>query len=138
MAGPQTTGSARSGSSGIIDTNMLSKKSPMHKLARLARLAGTTIGRDALNSTGMNLLSLLEIKCEHNLNISTHFRGSSRSGSMASQDICPTEYEDWLKMRDRRRSRALSLAQLNYDILKGECLECTEGKEDNEKPNGKY
>ena len=57
---------------------------------------------------------------------------------MASQDICPTEYEDWLKMRDWRRSRALSLAQLNYDTLKGECLECTEGKEDNEKPNGKY
>ena len=66
MAGPPGTGSARSGSSGIIDTNMLSKKSPMHKLARLARLAGTTIGRDALNSTGMNLLSLVEMKCEQN------------------------------------------------------------------------
>ena len=50
MAGPSS--SARSGSSGIIDTNMLSKKSPMHKLARLARLAGTTMGRDAVNSSG--------------------------------------------------------------------------------------
>jgi hypothetical protein len=57
---------------------------------------------------------------------------------MASQDICPTEYEDWLKMRDRRRSRATSLAQLNFEILKEECLECTEGNEDNQTPNGKY
>ena len=67
MAGPPGTASGRSGSSGFIDTNMLSKKSPMHKLARLARLAGTTIGRDALNSTGMNLLSWLEMKCKNNL-----------------------------------------------------------------------
>ena len=33
-------------------TDMLTKKSPMHKLARLAKLAGTTIGKDAINSKG--------------------------------------------------------------------------------------
>ena len=58
MAGPG--GSTRSGSSGIIDTNMLSKKSPMHKLARLARLAGTTIGRDAVNSPGIDSFESLK------------------------------------------------------------------------------
>ena len=42
----------RSGSGGNIATDMLSKKSPMHKLARLAKLAGTSIGRDAINSAG--------------------------------------------------------------------------------------
>ena len=50
----------------MSSTNMLSKKSPMHKLARLARLAGTTIGRDALNSTGTSLLIFLEMKYETN------------------------------------------------------------------------
>ena len=66
------------------------------------------------------------------------FRGSSRNGSMTSQDVCPTEYEDWLRMRDQRRSRAMSLAQLNYEIFKEECLECTEENEENETANGKF
>jgi hypothetical protein len=44
--------SGRSGSAATIDSTMLSKKSPMHKLARLARLAGTSIGREAMNSPG--------------------------------------------------------------------------------------
>ena len=55
-----------------------------------------------------------------------------------SQDMCPAEYDDWLKTRDRRRSRAISLAQLNFEILKEEALECTEENEENERPNGKF
>ena len=39
----------RKGSGGAISSVA---KSPMHKLARLAKLAGTSIGRDAINSTG--------------------------------------------------------------------------------------
>ena len=47
MASP---GNERSG--GASESIMLAKKSPMHKLARLARLAGTSIGKDAMNSAG--------------------------------------------------------------------------------------
>ena len=47
-------GNGRSGSAATIDSNVLPKKSPMHKgFARLARLAGTSIGRDAMNSSGL-------------------------------------------------------------------------------------
>ena len=44
-------GTGKRDSAATIDSNMLSKKSPMHKLARLARLAGTSIGRDAMNNS---------------------------------------------------------------------------------------
>ena len=49
MASP---GNERSGGGGASESIMLAKKSPMHKLARLARLAGTSIGKDAMNSAG--------------------------------------------------------------------------------------
>ena len=54
-------GTGKRDSAATIDSNMLSKKSPMHKLARLARLAGTSIGRDAMNNSSGSLLQLFDI-----------------------------------------------------------------------------
>ena len=48
------TTSPTSERNGKGNTDMLTKKSPMHKLARLAKLAGTTIGKDAINSKGLH------------------------------------------------------------------------------------
>ena len=58
MASP---GNERSGGGGgASESIMLAKKSPMHKLARLARLAGTSIGKDAMNSAGnTNVICIL-------------------------------------------------------------------------------
>ena len=44
-------GNARNGNGGGGSIE-LAKKSPMNKLARLARLAGTSLGKDAINSSG--------------------------------------------------------------------------------------
>ena len=54
-------GTGKRDSAATIDSNMLSKKSPMHKLARLARLAGTSIGRDAMNNSSGSVLQVFDI-----------------------------------------------------------------------------
>ena len=54
-------GTGKRDSAATIDSNMLSKKSPMHKLARLARLAGTSIGRDAMNNSSGSVLEVFDI-----------------------------------------------------------------------------
>jgi len=60
MASP---GNERSG--GASESIMLAKKSPMHKLARLARLAGTSIGKDAMNSAGNTDIICLLVDFSH-------------------------------------------------------------------------
>ena len=65
MASP---GNERSGGGGASESIMLAKKSPMHKLARLARLAGTSIGKDAMNSAGNTDVICLLVYFSHKKN----------------------------------------------------------------------
>ena len=72
------------------------------------------------------------------------FSGSAISSSSKGDDTeeCPPEYEEYLKLRCRRRSTVATLAELKT-VLKEECDDDTEFcenaiKEDEEAPNIKY